>query len=206
MENIDELKELYNSLDLLYKKQLDNDINKIYRQYKYIHYSKALGGSTYLQKITKIKCKKPDIELYDIFNFIQKLNDKRINLNISSCVYILLCENSKIYVGFSDTKYLPEDYEKTFIEAAKYRLEQHRNNITNTIYSNFTHIYSPISLLACFKGDKYDENLITKLISCCIDPNNVRGGIYSLPMIQYNDLNNNDFNEIINELFNYIPN
>ena len=46
---------------------------------------------------------------------------------------------------------------------------------------------------------------MTRLISCCINPNNIRGGKYSSPFINYDELFNNNSNEIKNELLNHEP-
>ncbi len=187
----------------------DNDIIKINikrnieimsRQMKYHILATAFRASEDIKDKTIVKKTSPEIELQEILEFIDTVKEKRKTENWNTCVYIILCESDKIYVGYSGTKYLKDHTEKTLLNAAKYRLEQHRNISQSIICSNFTHIFSPISLLGYFPGDTDDENLMTCLISKCVGINNVRGGIYSSCNSLYDGMNKLTIDELKNNI------
>jgi hypothetical protein len=118
----------------------------------------------------------PEIQLSKILDIISRLQVK----THKTYVYILICEDSKFFVGFTTLEI------KNLLK-------------TQQFFSNWTCIYKYISLLAYFPGNIDDANNITLLMTKCVGENNVRGG-------KWNDFKNVTFDqksiqEITQELF-----
>ena len=124
---------------------------------------------------------KPEIEMIEISNIVSQLKNK----TDKSSVYVLICENSKFYVGYT-------------MKNINEQLKEHRNN-----GSNWTCINKVIGILYHFPGDKNDENNMTLLMSKCVGEENVRGG-------KWDDYRNvifekKDKDMIISELLTKVP-
>jgi len=178
-----------------------NIIKRMIKRNMFVDVQERLHGSSRARYINKFKLDKPEIEISDIINFI---NDKLkpIRPKYQNAVYIDICQDSKFYVGISNSSYLDSSVEATADNIAKKRLESHRDNGGGIFPTNFTHMYPVISCLCCFYGNKEDEDLITILMSKCVG-NNVRGGIYACPFTKpkYPDYT---INEIKDKLLNRI--
>lgn len=119
----------------------------------------------------------PDIELCDILAYLtEKVKAPRLlTKKYDFAVYILLCDNSKIYVGYATERIEQDlDYPDMLKAMVLSRVKQHRS----ARGSNWTFIHPCVSLLFYFPGDKVDENLTTQLIVKSIGPDHVRGGKY----------------------------
>ena len=156
-----------------------NIIKRMVKRKMFVNVQDRLCGSNRAKFINKFKLDKPEIELCDIINFINN-ELKPIRTNYQNAVYIDICQDSKFYVGISNSSYLDSSVESTAENMAKNRLESHRDNGGGSFPTNFTHMYPVISCLCYFYGNKEDEDLITILMSKCVG-NNVRGGIYACP-------------------------
>jgi len=156
-----------------------NIVKRMIKRKMFINIQEGLRGSVRARLVNQFKLDKPEIELCDIINFI---NDKLkpIRPKYDNAVYIDICQDSKFYVGISNSRYLDSSVEATSENIAKARLASHRDNGGGIFPTNFTHMYPVISCLCYFYGNKEDEDLITILMSKCVG-NNVRGGIYACP-------------------------
>jgi hypothetical protein len=132
------------------------------------------------------KLQRPEIELCDIIEFLQKVNKmrKKNKQKYKHCIYLNLCENSKFYVGISTTDVSNNSVER-YKNGMLKRLEMHRDNGGGSVPTNWTWIHKVISNIVYMKGNHTDENLVTQLVAKCVGPENVRGGdwteIHSTP-------------------------
>ena len=151
-------------------------IKRMIKRKMFVNLQHKLLGCSSARYVNKFNLEAPEIELCDIINFINdKLKPIRPKYHYS--VYIDICQDSKFYVGISNSSYLDNSIEATSDNMAKKRLESHRDNGGGICPTNFTYMYPVISCLISFYGNKEDEDLITILMSKCVG-NNVRGGIY----------------------------
>lgn len=149
--------------------------------------SKVMGGSVTRPKMFKLN--KPEIELREIYSFLEKLNETRNQLN--SCVYVNVCEDGRFYVGYCCGT------SENIDNLAEDRLSQHRDNGG---YTNFTYLHRVISCAVVFYGDKKDEDLVTMLMSKCVG-DRVRGGQWASPFIKLPDFSKNSVDDIKQQLF-----
>lgn len=165
-----------------YNKVCDNllILKRMIKRKMFVNVQNKLLGSSRSRLINKFILPKPEIELSDIINFIHKL--KTIRPLYQSAVYIDLCQDSKFYVGISNSTYLDNNIPVTDDNIANSRLADHRNNGGTIFPTNFTHMYPVINSLCSFFGDKDDEDLITILMSKSVG-NSVRGGKWASPFI-----------------------
>lgn len=175
-ENINNLKKYKNCVNIT-----DDLIKNIKSTSKSLHWMN-LHNKLNSCKLPKEKVYKPEIELMEILEIVEKLKNKKCN----SYIYILICENSKFYVGYT-TKIID-------------RLDSHRG--ATEFGSNWTYFNKIISILTYFPGDIDDENNMTLLMSKCVGENNIRGGKWN----DYRDVvfEKKEKNDIINDLLKNI--
>lgn len=154
-------------------KQDNRDLNELNTL---LQLSKCMGGIDMRRHTDTLNFQKdtPEIELCDIFSFLNTITNQRSN-DYDSVVYINICQNSKWYVGISGFRedISEEKYKNYMIK----RLASHRNNGgCNGCPTNWTWVYPVVSTVIYIKGNETDECLVTQLMAKCVGIDNVRGG------------------------------
>jgi hypothetical protein len=177
-----------------YKIEVTNEIRRDIMEDEYIELMKGVEvserkymlmkkvmGSSLIRERGVFKTDKPEIELYEIIDFIYELKRNRVGFN--SCVYLHQCMYDMYYVGYAESGYGKNGIESTTENMMLTRLEDHRNNGGTKNPTNMTHLFPVVSCIGYFPGDKEDEDLMTILISKFAG-NKVRGGKWASPFVK----------------------
>jgi hypothetical protein len=105
---------------------------------------KSGGCRDLLPKKTKLPT--PELELCDISDLISKLNNVRDKGQYHGCVYMNMCEDGKLYVGYKDFH-----GECDVLNAAKTRLDSHRDSGGGTYWTYFYPVISCLRFLELLK-------------------------------------------------------
>lgn len=142
---------------------------------------KQMMGSSLIRERSVFKTDKPEIELYEILDFIYELKRNRVGFN--SCVYVHQCMYDMYYVGYAESGYGKKGVKSTTENMMLTRLEDHRNNGGTKTPTNMTHLFPVVSCIGYFPGDKEDEDVMTILMSKFAG-NKVRGGKWASPFVK----------------------
>lgn len=185
-----ELLELQNAYDIQEKerskRRKEREIRRtiVYhpepKMHQLIKLHQEMGGVSLETLIKPFVPTIPEIELYDILDFLKKLKHQRETKNLykDTGVYIHLCEYGTFYVGISKVNF-ENNGTRNVEESVRQRLSDHRNWHDCKMRANWTGVYPIVSMIFFMNGDKEDERLLTLLLNKCLPKSKVRGSIYT---------------------------
>ena len=150
------------------------------KMHQLIKLHQEMGGVQLDKFIKPFVLPTPEMELWDILEFLNKIKRQREEKGLynKSSVYIHLCEYGTFYVGYSTVNF-QNNGTKTVEESARQRLADHRNWSECQMRANWTGLFRIVSMLFYMPGTKEDEQALTLLLHNCLSGSKVRGGEYT---------------------------